>query len=138
MKNFNFLFFIFVNLKKKHFFMQLSGKIVTLLPLQQGKNPLKNWVKQDVVIQTHGEHSRKICISCWNEHTSSYFLNEGNEIQVDVHIESKEYNCKWYTNLKVTSIKLIKLSTPKTDSTNTIYRVREIDLNLNDEDIFDY
>ena len=71
--------------------MQLSGKIVTLLPLQQGKNPLKNWVKQDVVIQTHGEHSRKICISCWNEHTSSYFLNEGNEADINKIEEIENY-----------------------------------------------
>ena len=47
--------------------MQLTAKLVQLLPLQTGSGKNGQWKKQDVIVETEGQYPKKICISIWGD-----------------------------------------------------------------------
>ncbi len=79
----------------------LTGKLLHILPQQSGTGRNGPWIKQDFVIETPGEYSRKVCVSAWGDKAGEIAgLNEGDELKVSVNIESREFNERWYTDLK--------------------------------------
>ncbi len=87
--------------------MEISGKLIELLPEQtgQGKNG-NEWRKKSFVIETLDEqYPKKVCIDAWGDRADS--LNSfaiGSELSVSFDIESREYNGRWYTNVKAWKI----------------------------------
>ena len=81
--------------------MDITGKIIHTLEEQsgEGKNG-KQWRKRDYVIETSGEYPKKVCFTLWGERIDQYKLQDGEEVKADIEIESREYNGKWYTNIK--------------------------------------
>lgn len=80
--------------------MELIGKIIKVLPLQSGTGKNGTWKKQDYVIETTGQVSRKVCFNIWGDKIDQYKLAEGNDVKVSFDLESREYNGKWYTDVK--------------------------------------
>ncbi|MFO7923761.1 MAG: DUF3127 domain-containing protein [Bacteroidales bacterium] len=79
----------------------ITGKLLQILPRQNGTGKNGPWVKQDFIIETPGEFSRKICISAWGDKAGDIDgLKEGDELKVSVNIESREFNERWYTDVK--------------------------------------
>lgn len=79
----------------------LTGRLLQILPQQSGTGKNGPWVKQDFVIETPGEYPRKICISAWGDKAQEVSgFNEGDEMEVSVNIESREFNERWYTDVK--------------------------------------
>lgn len=79
--------------------LKVSGKILSILPIQSGQGQNGEWKKQDVVIETEGQWPKKICVSFWNDKISDSF-REGQPLTAHINIESREYNGKWYTDVK--------------------------------------
>ena len=86
--------------------MQLTAKLMTLLPLQTGKGKNGDWKKQDFIVETGDTDPKKICISVWGNKINSSHLVVGNEIRIDFDVESREYNRRWYTDVKAWKIEL--------------------------------
>jgi hypothetical protein len=80
--------------------MQITAKLVHLLPLQKGTGKNGEWKKQDVVVETDGQFPKKICISIWGDKIDENKLRIGNLLTIDFDVESREYNGKWYTDVK--------------------------------------
>ena len=80
--------------------MELSGKIIKILPLQSGTGKNGTWKKQEFVVETPGQISRKVCFNIWGDKIDQFTLTEGTEVKVSFDIESREYNGKWYTDVK--------------------------------------
>lgn len=80
--------------------MQLSGKLIQLLPAQTGQGKNGPWKKQEVIIETDGNYPKKVCIAFWGDKADEKILQVGNMLQIDFDIESREYNGKWYTDVK--------------------------------------
>jgi hypothetical protein len=79
----------------------LNGRLLELLPKQSGTGKNGPWVKQDFVIETPGEYPRKICITAWGDKADEVAgLSEGEELKISVNIESREFNDRWYTDVK--------------------------------------
>ena len=79
----------------------LEGKLVQVLPLQEGVSTRGAWKKQDFVMETSEQYPKKVCISCWNEKADEIASYQPNDLlKVAVNIESREYNSKWYTDIK--------------------------------------
>ncbi|MBT8326681.1 MAG: DUF3127 domain-containing protein [Bacteroidia bacterium] len=79
----------------------LEGKLVQVLPLQEGVSTRGAWKKQDFVIETTEQYPKKVCISCWNEKADELGNYQPNDLmKVAVNIESREYNSRWYTDIK--------------------------------------
>lgn len=79
----------------------LEGKLLQILPQQNGTGKNGPWVKQDFIIETTGEYPKKICVSAWGDKAKELsWFKEGNTIKVSVNIESREFNDRWYTDVK--------------------------------------
>lgn len=80
--------------------MQITAKLVQLLPLQQGQGKNGTWKKQDVIVETEGQYPKKVCISIWGDKIDQRVLQPGNMLKIDFDVESREYNGRWYTDVK--------------------------------------
>ena len=80
--------------------MELSGKIIKILPLQTGTGKNGAWKKQEFVVETPGQISRKVCFNVWGDKIDQFKLTEGTEVTVSFDLESREYNGKLYTDVK--------------------------------------
>lgn len=83
--------------------MQLEAKLIEILPQQSGSGRNGEWRKQEFVFNTLDQFSRKVCISFWTEKIPQD-LQIGQIYLVDFDIESREYNSKWYTDLRAWKI----------------------------------
>lgn len=86
--------------------MQLSAKLIQLLPLQTGTGKNGIWKKQDIILETDGQYPKKICISIWGDKIDERQLQLGNSLKIDFDIESREFNGKWYTDVKAWKIEV--------------------------------
>jgi len=90
--------------------MEITGKVIKILPLQTGTGRNGTWKKQDFIIETPGQIQRKICFSLWGDKIDQFNLIEGEEAEVSFDLESREYNSKWYTDAK--AWKIVKKNAP--------------------------
>jgi hypothetical protein len=90
--------------------MQLIVKLTQLLPIQTGTGKNGEWKKQDIIVETEGQFPKKICISIWGDKINEVLLKPGNELKIDFDIESREYNGRWYTDIKAWKIELASAS----------------------------
>ena len=102
--------------------MQLTAILLQLLPMQTGTGKNGEWKKQDIIFETDGQYPKKVCISIWGDKNNEGQLQIGNLLQIDFDIESREYNNKWYTDIKAWKIELVVTSTQKTtdNEVNTV------------------
>lgn len=84
--------------------MEISGKILKVMPLESGEGKNGTWKKQLLVIEIeNGKYSKKVATTLWNDLTDNTF-QEGAEISIEFDVESREYNGKWYTDVKAWKI----------------------------------
>ena len=81
--------------------MEIVGKVVQLGTLIEGNSPRGPWKKQELIIETIEQYPKKVCLLCWNERVNdanSFFV--GQTIKAQISIESREFNGKWYTDVR--------------------------------------
>ncbi len=90
--------------------LELTGKLIKRLPLQKGEGKNGTWQKIDFVIETTTEYPKNICFSVWGD-TCKYInaVKKDDIITVAFNPESREYNEKWYTDLRAWSIKKVDI-----------------------------
>ncbi len=74
------------------------------MPLQTGQGKNGEWRKQDFVIETQAQYPKKVCISVWGDKIDQSSLKEGQDVTVSFDVESREFNGKWYTDVKAWKI----------------------------------
>ena len=84
--------------------MELSGTVISILPEQSGEGRKGPWRKQEVIIETEGPYPRKVCVALWGDKIDQFALKEGERITASVNIESREFNERWYTDVKAWKI----------------------------------
>jgi hypothetical protein len=85
--------------------LEISGKLVSLLPEQTGTGKNGAWVKQDFVIETTEQYPKKVCFSAWADKAQMVKnLQMGQTVKVFFNAESREFNGKWYTDLRIWKI----------------------------------
>lgn len=84
--------------------MQLTAKLIELLPLQTGQGKNGEWKKQDIIVETDGQYPKKVCISIWGDKINESVLKVGNRLTIDFDIESRSFNNRWYTDVKAWKI----------------------------------
>ena len=84
--------------------MQLTAKLIQLLPLQTGAGKNGAWKKQDIIVETEGTYPKKVCISIWGDKINESVLKVGSQLSISFDVESREYNGRWYTDVKAWKI----------------------------------
>lgn len=81
--------------------MEVKGKIIQVLPLQQGTSKSGNpWKKQEYVLETFDNFPRKVKFDFFGDRADQYPLALGDEVTVSFDIESREFNGRWYTDIR--------------------------------------
>jgi hypothetical protein len=111
--------------------MQLTAKLIQLLPLQTGTGKNGEWKKQDIIVETDGEYPKKVCISIWGEKINESQLIVGNTLIMDLNIESKEFSGRWYTEIKAWKIEVANQNTPLV---NNLDNIEPLDLSEEKDD----
>ena len=84
--------------------MNIKAKVLQLLPLQTGIGKNGEWRKQDIIVETDGEYPKKICVSIWGDKINEKQLQIGNQLDIYFELESREFNSKWYTDVRAWKI----------------------------------
>jgi hypothetical protein len=80
--------------------MEISGKLIQFLPLQTGQGKNGTWKKQEFILELGGQYPKKVCIAAWGDKLDMNGFKIGDTIEVSFDIESREYNGRWYTDVK--------------------------------------
>ena len=81
--------------------MEVIGKIIHVLPPQSGTSQAGNqWKKQEYVLETEDAYPQKICFDFFGDRVDQFPLKLGDRIRLSFDIESREYNGRWYTNIR--------------------------------------
>jgi hypothetical protein len=106
--------------------MEITGKLITKLPQQSGEGKNGTWVKQEFIVETQDQFPRKVCIALWGDKVRDLDpIQLGDSIKVAVNVESREFNGKWYTDVK--AWRLEKLGATNQMGTNEIPPMPDID-----------
>ena len=80
--------------------MDISGKVIQILPKQTGAGKNGPWEKQDYVVEIQGTYPKKVCFNLWGSKISQFDIKEGEFINIGLDIESREYQGRWYTDVR--------------------------------------
>ena len=80
--------------------MELSGKIIQILPEKSGESANGPWRKQEYILETDGQYPKKVCFMAWSDKIDEFKIKEGENLVVSIDLESREYNGRWYTDVK--------------------------------------
>jgi len=85
--------------------MQVTGKIIKILPSQTGTGKNGQWIKQEFVIETMDQYLKKICCTAWGNIATNFdSYSVGEKITVSINVESREHNERWFTEVKAWKI----------------------------------
>ena len=83
--------------------LELQGKLLRRLPPQRGKSARGEWMKQEFLVEfSDGNFPSTACFNVWGEDKVNDLarFNDGDEVKVSFSINSREYNGKFYTDLR--------------------------------------
>lgn len=81
--------------------MEIKGKIIHILPLQEGVSKAGNpWKKQEYVLETYDQYPKKVCFDLFGDKADQYRAEIGDDVVLSFDIESREYNGRWFTSIR--------------------------------------
>lgn len=88
--------------------MEIIGKLLQKLPVLSGMGRTGNsWQKQEFVVETIEQYPKKVCANLWGDKLDMLDkVNIGDTVKVSFSLESREFNGKWYTDVKAWKIEL--------------------------------
>lgn len=101
--------------------LDISGKLIQKMNKMDGVSKAgKPWSKQEFVIETFDQFPRKICMNVMNETLLSTLsgYNVGDTINASLNIESREFNGRWYTDVRVWRFNTAGQSNPSASQQN--------------------
>ncbi|QJW89958.1 DUF3127 domain-containing protein [Spirosoma taeanense] len=88
--------------------LEIVGKLIKVLPEVNGQSQKGPWSKQEFVIETlEAQYPKKVCMTAWGEKVNDLKqFAEGDTLKATFSAESREYNERWYTELRAFRIEL--------------------------------
>jgi len=80
--------------------MEITGKIVEIFPAQTGTSAKGEWKKQEFLFETQAQYPKKIIMANWNDKIDIKPDYKGKVVKIFFDIESREYNGRWFTDIK--------------------------------------
>ncbi|MBO8456534.1 MAG: DUF3127 domain-containing protein [Bacteroidetes bacterium] len=90
--------------------LEVEGKIVRKLNVQSGVSQRGNWSKQEFILEyQEGSYPSQACFSVWGEDKVKDLdrFKIGDTAKVSFNISSREYNGRWYTDLRAWRIEAV-------------------------------
>jgi hypothetical protein len=81
----------------------VKGTVKEILPVQTGEGKNGTWSKSGFVVEYEdGKYNKSVAIETWGDKLE--LPGVGQDVSVSVNIESREYNGKWFTNVRAWKI----------------------------------
>jgi len=80
--------------------MEISGKIIAVLPQATGQGKNGMWRSQDYVLETADQYPKKVCFNLFNDKIDQFPMAIDDVVNVSFDVESREYNGRWYTTVR--------------------------------------
>jgi hypothetical protein len=82
--------------------MEIKGKIIAVLPLQTGEGRNGQWKSQDYVLEYNidSQYPKKMVFNIFGDKIDQFKVAEGQMVKVDFDIEGREYNGRWFNNVR--------------------------------------
>lgn len=94
--------------------MEITGRLTHFGDRVEGQSQRGPWRKQLFVIETLEQYPCKVALLAWNDQCDTLdVLNLGDTITAQISIESREFNDKWYTDVKAYNIKGASQQSPQ-------------------------
>lgn len=93
--------------------MEFEGVVYKVLEPVSGTSARGEWKKQDIVFEVPSDMNRKICVAFFGDRAGDVAsLRAGDTANVSVNVESREYNGRWYTDVRGWRIVKKQVSAP--------------------------
>lgn len=82
--------------------MDFVGKVIMDLPMEEGVSKAGNaWRKKSWVAETFGQYPRKVKMDAFGNQVDNVHAEIGKVYNFSVDLESREFNGRWYTDVRV-------------------------------------
>ena len=122
----------------KGLIVEIIGKIIEILPEKSGQSTNGEWRKQEYILETETSYPKKICFVVWGDKIEQFNLKKGESVEVSVDLESREYNGRWYTDVKAWKVSKDQVSVSNEETNKELDHYeseKESKLSLDDGDI---
>jgi hypothetical protein len=99
--------------------MEVSGKIIAVLPMASGEGRNGTWRSQDYVLETADQYPKKVCFNLFGDKIEQFPLAIDDVVNVSFDIDSKEYNGRWFTNIRAWKVDKNAVNAVQATSANT-------------------
>ena len=81
--------------------MDFEGIVYKVLAPVSGTSARGEWKKQDIVFEIPSDMNRKVCVTFFGDRAGDVAsFKEGDTANVSENVESREYNGRWYTDVR--------------------------------------
>ena len=80
--------------------LQITGRVAQVLNEQSGEGRNGPWRKQEFILETEGDYPKQVCIVQWGDNIDRFGIQVGEVLTAHIDIQSREYNGRWYTDVK--------------------------------------
>ncbi|MBP5341979.1 MAG: DUF3127 domain-containing protein [Bacteroidales bacterium] len=86
--------------------MEITGRLIQILPNVEGDSQRGHWVRGGFVIETGDDYPRKVAFTAFGEERVAMYRDIPMQSMVTVTFtpESREFNERWYTDLRCSRI----------------------------------
>ncbi|MEO1022411.1 MAG: DUF3127 domain-containing protein [Bacteroidota bacterium] len=80
--------------------LKLQGNVTQVLEEQGGQGKNGPWRKREFILEIPGNYPKSVCITQWGDNIDKHPVAVGTQITASTDIQSREYNGRWYTEVK--------------------------------------
>ena len=86
--------------------LKITGFVKELMDEQSGQSSHGDWRKREFILTTEGDYPKQICMVQWGDNIDKVTIGVGEKITASIDISSREYNDRWYTDVKAWKVEL--------------------------------
>ncbi|GAP72394.1 hypothetical protein SAMD00024442_30_17 [Candidatus Symbiothrix dinenymphae] len=95
--------------------MQLTARLVQIMPAATGEGQNGPWRRQEFVLETDGQYPKKVCIQTWGDRINIEQYAPGTMLTVDFDLESRLGNLgdRWFTTARAWKVEVAGATPPQ-------------------------
>ncbi|MBQ6287553.1 MAG: DUF3127 domain-containing protein [Bacteroidales bacterium] len=95
--------------------LEIEGRIARKFPKQEGQGARGSWIKQDFLLEfMDGNFSTQVCFTSFGSDKVAELdrYQVSDEVKVSFNLRGREYNGKWYNDVRVWRISPVSQAAP--------------------------
>jgi len=86
--------------------METTATLKKIFPIVTGQGKNGTWKKQELLFEIAGQYPKSLFGAIWGDKIDATLLKEGNALRLFFDVESREFNGRWYTDVKIWKLEL--------------------------------